>query len=471
MRLDDLPDDILVLSFSQCDIDTLFAIRLACRSLRAVTDAYIKTIAPNVARNTFPSASPFVQTPCEGPSLHWLRGLIPAYLAAVTLDKDKLRRFPYINSGYPYGIPYESEDPKAIYWRRRLANGWKVMRSFHLISRDVYAPGGQALYERAKLIKRVSSGMRTSRMWQAVSCPYQACTEHGMKHIFDSKSGQSGWSDSVEEVRRKESLVLKKRLASLRALTQDELLDYTYLWRLFLWTFRPYRKPATSLPDCIDGKSQVASDVRWQAEISSISQGCSWLMWFLLHFGTTPFWRQWKPDDAVNSGQANSVRDLIWKERSSRSHHQIELEREYMARFEFALRRRCLSRGQNARLDLEIREGRVVKTVSLECIPWDYDQAPIISKPACDFPWYSGRKLVWLARDVWMMLGEGTIQAPPATSPNSADGEENEEVGGFGDETRGALVDVPYLVYLGLKDAQDMDDESEWFHDGVGMHF
>ncbi|KAF2119311.1 hypothetical protein BDV96DRAFT_642343 [Lophiotrema nucula] len=477
MRLHDLPDDILIPILSLCDIDTLFAARLTSRPLRTVIDSYIKTIAPHVARKTFPNIPGLHRVPEKGASLKWLRGLIPAYLSTVALDKDKLRRFPYVNSGFPYGIPCESEAPLARYWRRRVTNGWRVLRCFYLISRDVYSKPIQELEGRPTVMRRVSTGVKATRIWQTVSCPYQACNEHGVRHIFDIRRGSRDHShspvydgcrrgsegDFIEEVKRRESLVLKKRLEWMATLKQDQLLDYMYVWRLLLWMFRPYRKPDTTLEESVKGRNVEVPRVNWQAELTNVSQGCSWLNWFVLHVGSTPFWQQWYDGPSKSKDKPHVVRDLVWKNWMRRSHHQIELEREYISKFEFAVRKRSLDPQRLKRLNEDLRDDGLgaAKTISLDCIPWEYDQNPIINKPTCDFPWYNVGSWVYMNEDVWMRIGGRQGRIDYITSRGRPDVEESEESDESDEEEgsesgRGPLEKVPYLVYLSVNEEKSL---------------
>ena len=123
-RLHELPDDVLILTFSYCNIDAVFAVQLICTSFSSLIPAYINTIAPKAAHATFPGCTQLLIAPEGGYSLKWLRGLITAQLASITLDQDKLRRCPYINSGYPYGIPSESDCEEAKLWRAKVVVGW-----------------------------------------------------------------------------------------------------------------------------------------------------------------------------------------------------------------------------------------------------------------------------------------------------------------------------------------------------------
>src|SRR5690242_8291130 len=174
-RILDLPDDILISIFSRCNVETILTLRLTCPSFDAVIRTYIRTIAPASARVSFPDCNLLLASPKNGHSLRWLRDLIPAQLASIILDKDKLRRHPYVNSGFLYGIPSESACAEAVYWRQRLADGWRVLRSFHLISASVYSSCDDDS-KRPNAFRKVSGGVRTSRIWQAVSCQYAGCT-------------------------------------------------------------------------------------------------------------------------------------------------------------------------------------------------------------------------------------------------------------------------------------------------------
>ncbi|PSN67299.1 hypothetical protein BS50DRAFT_588282 [Corynespora cassiicola Philippines] len=465
MRLHELPDDVLIPIVSLCDTTTVFDLRITCASFRAVIDTYICTIAPAVARNTFPPSllalhSPDRSKSCE-PSLRWLRGLIPAHLAALTLDKDKLRRYPYITAGFPYGIPYENTCETAIHWRHRISNGWRVLRRFHLVSRDVYGKRLDELYGgRPKAFRRMSSGVKSNRVWQAVSCPYTACTEHGVKGIFEARrksdSGHESVFEFIEETRQRESIILKRRVELLKTLSDQDLLDYIYLWRLLLWVFRPYRKPGTS----VSAAEVAVAKPNWQAVISDMSMGCSWLNWYVLHVGTSPFWTQWALPSSPSSAPSSphSLRNLIWDAWAARSHHRIEVEREYTSKFEFALRKRCLTPDRLRRLESEVLKGRTVKTISLDCIPWPYDQHCIVNRPSSDFPWYETGQWVWMDRDYWIRTRSGGVWGRSGSfqmsalvskgKPGPSDGEAV--------HARGELRDVRYLVYLGLGDADDV---------------
>lgn len=475
----DLPDDILIPLFSSCDVETLFALRQTCTSFYAVIQAYINIIAPLSARVTFHGCDLLLTPPKNGYTLRWLRDLIPAQLASIMLDKDKLRRHTYINSGFPYGIPYESDCAEAIHWRQRLTNGWCVLRSFHLISARAYSSSDDEL-KRATTLKKVSRGVRTNRIWQSISCPYAGCTEHGLRRIFGSGHHRDSDCNHIEdkrrskdpvfEVRRKESIVLRRRLAHMKTLSDQDLLDYVYLWRLLFHVFRPYSKPYTTMSDLTEGwpSSTSIPHTSWSTIIGDIAQGCSWLNWFILHIGTEPFLQQWSLC-STDPASSNTIRNSIWQAWNARSTHQIEIEREYISKFEFALRKRCLSSERSKRLEAEIERGRSINTISLDCIPWYYDQHHRIPRPSKDFPWYAPGQYVWLD-------GEWSVKCMPGANWNQPgvlrgnlvrckSRSRDSAIDGIDMDSdaseKGPLRNLPYLVHLGVEEAGKLWPASE----------
>src|SRR5690349_19358726 len=77
-----LPEDVLILVLSQCRIDELLAFRLTNSRIRDCISRYISTIAPSVARSTFPHSEHLLR-PLDDPAqytLGWLKGLIFQHL-------------------------------------------------------------------------------------------------------------------------------------------------------------------------------------------------------------------------------------------------------------------------------------------------------------------------------------------------------------------------------------------------------
>jgi len=97
-----------------------------------------------------------------------------------------------------------------------------------------------------------------------------------------------------------------------------------------------------------------------------------------------------------------------------------------------------------------------VKSISLDCIPWEYDQNPMIHRPLADFPWYRAGNWLWMDESVWMMVGQRqlllvqSLERPNQSVLSSPDG-----IDGDGGERRerDPLEQVPYLIYLGTEEA------------------
>ncbi|KAF2032993.1 hypothetical protein EK21DRAFT_109446 [Setomelanomma holmii] len=387
-RLHDLPDDILITIFTHCDVDSIFAARLTCVAFPSVISTYINTIAPKAARNTFPGCEVLLTPPNQGYSLKWLRSRIPEQLASVILDKNKLRRSPHINSGFPYGIPSESDCAEAKHWRACVANGWRILSSLYMISKEV------------------------------------------------------------------EAIILEKRLAFIERLSSLDPLNYVYLWRLLLWVFRPYKRPDAREGSVEEDCPQDLNDSppSRTSTINDISQGWSWLNWYILHVGPSPFVQQWSiPSSRATSSSQNLIRDLIWKARSARSPHQIEVEREYICKFELAPRKRCLPLKRLIHLEAELNGGRNIRTISLDCIPWIYDQHYTIARPETGFPWHKDQLWIWMNGDYHLRLrgiGEPRLwSTPQRLAAFGPDDDEKIET------AKGPLAKVLYLVYLGTDQA------------------
>jgi hypothetical protein len=161
---------------------------------------------------------------------------------------------------------------------------------------------------------------------------------------------------------------------------------------------------------------------------------------------------------------------MIWRARAVRTPPQIEVEREYVSKFEFALRKRCLP-SESLKL-LESNKNPSLRTISLDSIPWAYDQHHMTPRPASDFPWYEADKLVWLDGDWCVRIKPGTSWSRPgglamSMTPYKYRAYElspldyfrddyweldNEDKDDDEDGSKGPLAWVPYLVYLGVEE-------------------
>lgn len=250
--LEELPEDVLILIICQCRVGELLNLRLTSSKTRNLISEYIATIAPSVARATFP-LSDHLLSPPDDPSLYtvdWLKRLIPQQLASILVDRH---RFSHEWMQQRYGIP--AEDPYGDVLRCRVANGWCVLRRLSKISEDVYRM-------HAKNVLRST----TDLAWKVV---------HPSRFKF-------------EVFRQREDLILRRRLEYIQRLPDDLARDYKLMFMLLSSAFR------TSISNYGDDYKPWIFD--WGCGIDGqrlLRRGNSWLTWFVLHEGPELFWHQW----------------------------------------------------------------------------------------------------------------------------------------------------------------------------------
>lgn len=265
---DSLPEDILILIFSQCRIDELFALRLANSNIRAVISEYMTTIAPAVARSTFP-LNELLLAPREDSTaytLDWLKGLISRQLAAILVDRH---RFSHEWAGQRYGIP--AEDPYGDALRARVANGWCVLRRLSKISEDVYRLHAKSVLKST-----------TDLAWKVL---------HPSRFEF-------------EVFKQREDLILDRRMEYIKNLDCEMAKDYKLMFMLLSSAFR------TSISNYGDDYKPWVFD--WGCGIDGqrlLRRGNSWLTYFVLHEGPDLFWNQWWAMDPELPTTKNYIRD------------------------------------------------------------------------------------------------------------------------------------------------------------------
>ncbi|KAF2791732.1 hypothetical protein K505DRAFT_326641 [Melanomma pulvis-pyrius CBS 109.77] len=157
----------------------------------------------------------------------------------------------------------------------------------------------------------------------------------------------------------------------------------------------------------------------------------------------------------ASNTNTNTLRNQIWTAHQFVTPHTLALTRHYISKFEFALRKRCLTPERLSRLESEIHNGRVVKTISLQCIPWAYDQHFITNRPPEDFPWYGEGERVWMDGDLWYVTKEGEkrgrVWRRCGFFERRGQQQRDREEGGrkWAAKERDPLNQVPYLIYLG----------------------
>jgi hypothetical protein len=253
-RLHDLPEDILILIFSQCRIDELLALRLTSQHINNLISEYIVTIAPSVARSTFPQ-SDLLLTPLPDRSqytLKWLLGLIPRQLAAILVDRHRLSSRNIEGRSMWAGLA--AEDPLGDGLRARVTNGWYVLQHLSTISRNIH---------------RTRSG-DTSKATRGI-----------ISHLINSTQRH------VDTMRDLEDLVMRTRIEYMRDLEAQDIRDYNVLMILLSAIFNPDRYAGSNDEEWIfDWSNGIEANRTFRT-------GESWMTWFVLAEGADIFWKQW----------------------------------------------------------------------------------------------------------------------------------------------------------------------------------
>lgn len=267
--LTQLPDDVLIIVCSQCRIDELCVLRRTSAGLRKLIDEYITTIAPSVARSTFPlSEHLLARVTSAGPpyTLQWSRGLIPEHLASMLVDRHRIAD-EWLQSRY--GIP--AEDPFGDTLRDRVANGWRILRVLSNISRHEY---GTNLRD-----TRISPADLAKKVFRPSVFKLES-----LKHIEDNIL-----------VKRKQYLGTLPPIAA-----QDYKIMFTLLSSAFSTSISNVGAEHKAWPfdfgDGIDGQRELR-------------KGKSWLSWYVLAQGPDMFWQQWWSLPHDNPATRNYIRD------------------------------------------------------------------------------------------------------------------------------------------------------------------
>jgi hypothetical protein len=261
-----LPDDVLILICSQCRIDELFTLRMTSAKLRSIIDEYITSIAPSVARSTFPLCEHLLARNAITTTFRSLKALIPEQLASILVDRHRIVD-EWMHSRY--GIP--AEDAFGDTLRNRVASGWRVLRNLSNISRAVYCSN--------------SSGPRKS-------------PAHFANRVFRPTQSK------LETLIHTEDMILQKRLDYLALLGPRQAQDYKVMFVLLSSAF------STSISNIGDEHRPWPFDfgrgIDGQRELR---KGESWLSWFVLAEGPDLFWRQWWALPDSDPTTRHSIRD------------------------------------------------------------------------------------------------------------------------------------------------------------------
>ncbi|KAK3215546.1 hypothetical protein GRF29_8g328258 [Pseudopithomyces chartarum] len=248
LRLDELPDDVLILILSQCQVDDIFALSLTCSTFRNVLVNYSTHIIPSVAQNTFPQCNLLLRD--ADSTFTWLKGLIPQHLAAILVD-----RHGHIDISLR-GIPAEETRGDAL--RARVTNGWRVLGHLSQIAKEVYRSDAKAVLP---------------------------LSEATLKTLHPS-------SYRAKLAQRMENIILEKRLQYVSKMEASDAQDYVLLFAMLSVAFRVNTPWCPSLglssaPPWIFDFGQGIDAPR------QVRLGESWMTWFILQQGPRLFWEQW----------------------------------------------------------------------------------------------------------------------------------------------------------------------------------
>ena len=267
----DLPDDILILICSQCRIDELLTLRVTNSKTRTLIDEYITTIAPSVARSTFPLSEHLLAKHANTLSpltLRSLTALIPEQLASILVDRHRIAD-EWLQSRY--GVPAEDSFGDAL--RDRVASGWRVLRELSNIARDEIS-----IKDTPK-----SAAYLTNKIFR----PTQF---------------------KLDILKQKEDSILQRRLEYITRLghrqAQDYKLMFTLLSSAFSTTFSNIGEEYAPWPfdfgNGIDGQRELR-------------RGKTWLSWYILAEGPDLFWQQWWVLPHRDPQTKNYIRDRAIK--------------------------------------------------------------------------------------------------------------------------------------------------------------
>ena|SRR5690242_2434015 len=286
VRFSDLPDDILVLIYSECTIDEVHTLLLTDRRSRSLIFEYINTIAPAVARATFNHSHNLLSRRPLRYTIRWLDDLVPQQLAAILVDRHRMA---HDSMQQRYGIP--AEDVEGDVLRARIANGWRFLDQLHRISTKVHEAN--------------ASNSSIFRIWS---------------------------SSKGEAVRQMDDLVLERRLAFIASTSVQNAQDYKLMYMLLSSAFR------TSISNTGEDHKPWVFD--WGGGIDGqrlFRKGSSWLAWFVLAQGPVLFWKQWWTLPHAAPSTRHYIRDCAIEAWTATPRKMVDYRRDHARRIQEAV--------------------------------------------------------------------------------------------------------------------------------------
>jgi hypothetical protein len=190
------------------------------------------------------------------------------YLATILVDRFKLSSERWFFE--PRYIPTESEIGDRL--RKRVENGWVVLKRLSDISKEVYALPNMEL-------KSPSTYTSTS-----VKQRLRVVFQHG---------GKGRGTHNLMKCR--ERLVLDRRLRYLQTLNENDVEDFRITTALLAAAFKTkHDQPSAILLSTHRNDYQGPNEFDWNIKQSIMNEnGNSWVNWAILHEGPIQFFRQW----------------------------------------------------------------------------------------------------------------------------------------------------------------------------------
>ncbi|RYP57946.1 hypothetical protein DL769_009193 [Monosporascus sp. CRB-8-3] len=303
-----LPDEVIIAIFQNLAVPDVFQLALTDRRLAAIAVTYSKSIAPLAARNSFPDAHLLTHTSCSVQDFEWLKGLVPRFIATVLVDKFRLRSpHMYLDD---YGIPAEVEDGEEL--RGQIVQGLRVLNRLSVISKDVY---------------RIPEG----------SIPRRPLHERAWGFVKQHERRDSMYR-ALDLLRRREQLVLERRLEYIVGLDAQSLenyrLMYAFLFQPFLVNHDPHTASSVSCWGSGPREPHGPDDFDWSGDDGRrLFRGDSWLNWYILHEGPLLFWNQW-----YYCHNGNLIKDKALNAWNTRNAKQVCVERNALIGLEATLK-------------------------------------------------------------------------------------------------------------------------------------
>jgi len=301
-NLSTLPDDLLISICQLLQLPDLFALRLCSRSLATCIQCYASSIAPLVARNTFPGHTLLLRPPSPPPDansggtgydLRWLRSLFPKYLASVLVERRGRKLFYF---------DFPAENPLGDDARKIVQRGVCVLAGLSRIAQAVHNLSD------ADLPASIAPVLATDSSWAE--------------------------DPELELVLRRESLVMERRLGYVQALSWDDLLGYRLALRM-LGRIVEIPKPRSFISRVVTSNLYF----NWGEGGEAVTEGISWFNWFVMHYGPDILWQQWwclegqtVVGAALGAWQARSLsstRGQIWIEKEAAYQVHRAIEKQY----------------------------------------------------------------------------------------------------------------------------------------------